>query len=1173
MVEFTVKRVVLLLLGILLFVGGSLLSLCPIPKVSQADSPTIIMETLPDGTVRVNPYTTETILGSSGVLTTYQEDISLLPQTLSDLKTKIVCEWLSSTDIDGVTTFSTGSNTYSASVVGTTVTVQYEGRECIWNPTIATGSNNFTLYYGPVVVPDPFNTNYPGNTVEWKYHCYVGGFLGIGTRTVTVIRYLRQIEGSLVECYVLDSDPGSGFTVYQGYSQEPGFPGQFTVGAWDYNKKSIPVSYNQIGKYVTEESLKAAKYPVTVDPTFTTYGTASDCYAGYSGDTGGWNLIHSLPSSSYSYSSTTSQVICDNDGSGWYQLDRAFLYFDTSSLTGDTVTSASLNLYIDGASSYDSTTLNVNQDGTTYPEVPYQPSDYYYAHYLNLISSVSIGLLPQSGYYGITLSPSSIMVGGSTKFMLDTGNDIGGSGPSSSTEVFFYDYQKGSGYQPKLIVTYTTPSTVPTVSTGSSTSQTDTSFAMAGTLTDTGGSTPCNIWFDYGITSSYGNTVSLSPMYATGAFSGTATANIQPGTIYHWRSDASNSVGSANPPGSDSTVLTKPSGPTHFVVTPGNTNNTLNWTIGTGATLTTVMWKTTGYPQNIADGTLLVLSNGSSYVHTGLTNGKVYYYTMWSYAYKGGLGQYSVGSQQATGTPTYTGAPNVSTYSATSVTQSTAIFNGQINSLQGSTSANCWFQYYSGGGTWTDNPAIYPSPYTFTSAPQKFSSPTVSGLSINTIYHVRAVSQNIYGTAYGVDMPFTTNGSCAPTVQTTYASVSYNSATLNGLIVSDGLDPSGVTVWFEYGPTTTYGYNSSMVGGWFTGSVPSLTLTSFDVPNFVSGSTWHYQLVGKNIRGTNLGGDVNFTLSSPNAPVCNTSPAINVGSSGATLRGTVMSDGGAVGAVSVGFFWGTSIPYDNWTGWQTGFSVGQPFSYTVSGLQLFTIYHYMATVQNAGGTGNGTDSQFMTQFAAPGSFTAVASSPTTIILSWVTMGDDTGIWMSTGGFPLDRLQTPYTYFGSGSSISLTSLTPGTTYFFRAWTFSNSYSWSPTYSEDAVTTPGQQSSVVVSGTNISVNLTQPPEYFQSPNGSNLSHWPGYALVQQASAGTGIPEGTLWLIIVLTISSACGLIAWGISGSLGFVIVTVCVVMGVASIMHLLSMWILFAFILLGGSLAMVLRHNA
>jgi len=293
MVFFKVKRIVSLVLGVLLLGLGIPLALC-IPSttsVVHADTPVITKEVLSDGVVRVNPYTTETTLASSLGSTTVQDTISLLPTTLSDLKTKIVCEWLRSTDLDGITTLSTVANTYSASVTGTRVSIQYNGTLCVWDPTIATGSTDFSLYYGPVVVPDPFNSNYPSNTVEWKYHCDMGGFLGIGTRTVTVIRYLRQIEGCLYECYVLDSDPGSGFTIYQGYSQESGFTGHFTVGGRDSKNKMIPVSYNQTGKYVLENSLKGASYPVIIDPTF--YSTSSDCYAAVMGTNWAsvWGLI------------------------------------------------------------------------------------------------------------------------------------------------------------------------------------------------------------------------------------------------------------------------------------------------------------------------------------------------------------------------------------------------------------------------------------------------------------------------------------------------------------------------------------------------------------------------------------------------------------------------------------------------------------------------------------------------------------------------------------------------------------------------------------------------------------------------------------------------------------------------------------------------------------------
>jgi ABC-type bacteriocin/lantibiotic exporter with double-glycine peptidase domain len=91
---------------------------------------------------------------------------------------------------------------------------------------------------------------------------------------------------------------------------------------------------------------------------------------------------------------------------------------------------------------------------------------------------------------------------------------------------------------------------------------------------------------------------------------------------------------------------------------------------------------------------------------------------------------------------------------------------------------------------------------------------------------------------------------------------------------------------------------------------------------------------------------------------------------------------------------------------------------------------------------------------------------------------------------------------------------------------------------------------------------PSEYFQQANGSALSNWPGYDLVQQAATDSGIPSGSLWLIIAMVICAVVGVVVWMISSSILLVVISMAVVIGIVSIMGLVPMWILYVFIIFG-----------
>ena len=1125
----------------------------------QHQGRTTIREILQSNQERSNPYTVITEINSTETETSYTAEIGLLPKTLEDNKTLINCEWVENTGIDGVTYLETGDNLYYAKITGSRVTTEFEGKQSAWSPKVYISDTELKLTSGPTVVDDPYNTNYTGNTVEWVYSDRRGGFLGIGAHTVTVTRYVRQIEGLLQEFYVLDKDPGGNLRIDNWYGEEKGYTWSGDVFAYDANYNSIPIVGSESGKEIDKKDLKGAKYPVTIDPSNSFTSSSYDGFTWYGGETGeSWATVRAHAAEGVAAGLTVSYV-GDSYVNPYYSTWRSFLYFDTSSIgEGSSVYSASLTLRIQSASTG---FVYLSGGMPTYPHSPLVVADHNYTYYSGAYTSLfQLSLVSTKTVYLNAAGLSAISKTGTTKFILWGDDSYSGSTPTYNKWAVIYTSEQGSGYYPYLTVSYTLPVVAPTMYTSAATSIDETSAVLNGGVTSDGGAAVSGR-FDYGTTTGYGHSTSWQGGLYTGyTYSGTVNGLLQ-GTLYYFESEGSNSAGGSTvPSGGVLTFLTKPSIPGTLTVTPGNTNNSLSWTKGTGATKTVVVFKTTGYPTSIADGTIIYSSTGTSYVHPSLTNGVTYYYSAWSLAEGGGLSQYSTNKVTGSGIPYVLGKPVVTTYAATAVGTVTATLKGFLNSLTGTASADCWFQYYTGAGTWTDHET---APVTTLTAPGAVSKAVVA-LSAATLYHCRIAALNSEGTTYGADVTFNTSGPSAPTMSTQAASaVSKTSAILNGKVDSDG--GATVTAWLEYGYSVSYGTSTSAVVGLSTSDTLYVELTGLTI-----GTTYHYRVVGQNSAGIGYGSDVTFATTSPTAPTITTQEAVSVGSSFATLRGLVTGDGGV--GCSVRFAWGLNTSYGNYTSWETGKLENDVVSTLLTGLSTGETYHYRAIVNNSAGEAYGADKYFTTIFNAPEDFSATATGPTTIAVKWSLAGDQVGVFAKEGSFPVDRLDGEQIYFGPSTGVSHSSLAPGSTYFYRAWAWSEGGNWSSSYSEDAATTPYTVTEVLPGTVGLN-DPDMPSQYFQTANGSALSNWPGYDLVTQAASDSGIPAGSLWLIIGLVLCAAIGLVVWTISNSMILVMIAMAVVIAIMSIMGLVPFWMVMVYLVLALCGGFLLKQSA
>ncbi|MCX6720001.1 MAG: hypothetical protein NTV36_02730 [Candidatus Staskawiczbacteria bacterium] len=119
-------------------------------------------------------------------------------------------------------------------------------------------------------------------------------------------------------------------------------------------------------------------------------------------------------------------------------------------------------------------------------------------------------------------------------------------------------------------------------------------------------------------------------------------------------------------------------------------------------------------------------------------------------------------------------------------------------------------------------------------------------MNFNKIFFVSGIC--VAGLIFG----FTASAQTTPSIQTNSAtSVQNNSATLNATI-SDLGSNAAVTIWFQWGTTTSYGNETTRQDQNLTGSL------SQNVTGLASGTTYHFRVASQNRYGIVYGQDMTF---------------------------------------------------------------------------------------------------------------------------------------------------------------------------------------------------------------------------------------------------------------------------------------------------------------------------
>ncbi|MFH0888085.1 MAG: hypothetical protein V1871_02615 [Planctomycetota bacterium] len=398
--------------------------------------------------------------------------------------------------------------------------------------------------------------------------------------------------------------------------------------------------------------------------------------------------------------------------------------------------------------------------------------------------------------------------------------------------------------------TFTTVGLKPTCATNPATNIASNAARLNGTVNPNG--TATNAYFNYGTTTSYGNTTEAQAI-GSGISNVPVNANtsgLSINTPYNFRVVGTNLSGTTlgnnrtfttgNLTGSAPTCMTDDAN--NITYNSARLNGTV---IPNGVTTnayfqwgTTTSYGNTTTTQPIGNGTISVaiLANTSGLSGTTTYNFRVV-------ATNSGGQTNGLNQTFTTSAP----PPTCVTNAATNVTYKAARLNGTVNPNGADT--NPYFEW----GTTTS--------YENTTSPQVIGS-WASNVSVNadiiellssTQYNFRVVATNSGGTTNGLNQTFTTNPPPPPPTCTTNpaTNVNYNSATLNGTVNPNGYS---TTVYFQYGITATPPSYTDTTVAQAIGSGNTNIAVAVDISALSSNTVYNFRCVATNSEGTTTQG-------------------------------------------------------------------------------------------------------------------------------------------------------------------------------------------------------------------------------------------------------------------------------------------------------------------------------
>jgi hypothetical protein len=487
-----------------------------------------------------------------------------------------------------------------------------------------------------------------------------------------------------------------------------------------------------------------------------------------------------------------------------------------------------------------------------------------------------------------------------------------------------------------------------------------------------------------------------------------------------------------------------------------NNSMTLNWSRGNGNNLLVVAKKGltpdtdpasgTSYTANSVFGTGQQLGSGNYVVYngsgtsvnvTGLLGNETYYFAFYEYNTTGTC----YNTIEMTGNATTLGSPSVITTLPTNITSSSFTSGGTVSNLNGSSLTAKGICYgYSANPTVND---FITNDIGQGTTVGSYTSNVSGGLQGSMTYHLRAYASNAFGTSYGQDLIFSTlcgsytlnltqgfNSSSAPSCwsvdyydNTTTAAapiISFSSGSYAGTQADDG------TIIYPQESSYFVKFNSYNCDNGDQARLISPAINTLGKTNIAVNFQWNYfSLAGADsvIVQYKIGAGGSWISDFPGAGKSNRIPRI--GTNGWVAKSTTLPAAAqGQSEIYVGFLFKSGYGYncalDNLTITATNsctYPTAQATTFSASPINTTSM-----TINWARGVGGDN----VLVLARKGA--AVTSNPMDGISYTANPAFGSGQTIGSGNYVV--------FNGSGTSVNVTNLIPGTTYYFSIYEYKN-----------------------------------------------------------------------------------------------------------------------------------------
>lgn len=286
----------------------------------------------------------------------------------------------------------------------------------------------------------------------------------------------------------------------------------------------------------------------------------------------------------------------------------------------------------------------------------------------------------------------------------------------------------------------------------------------------------------------------------------------------------------------------------------------------------------------------------------------------------------------------------------------------------------------------------------------------------------------------------------------------------------------------------------------------------------------------------------------------------------AQLNSYLSDDGGET--CEVRFLWdddAPGAPYAHSTAWVDGYLSGDKPFVGIGSLLLCTQHWYIVQARNSQGTTNGSEMSFTTSCDTDAPYNLVAlPSACYINLSWATgLGAPrTIVRYQTGGCPETNSSGEIAYNGTKNSFTHEGLLPGTTYHYKAWSWTNGiYSNNSSACVWVTTLAGNCHDGYP--TDVESGLSS---WFAAPDCTSMENWPGYSIINEIADTMHMPHNTFWFLLAMSIVTIVGLFVFAISHSAVFAVIAASGTVIIAVVFTLIPLWIMFVFIVSAAGLS-------